>query len=143
MDLPTIDSLMKPLLQALRALGGSGSIAEIYDTVAELQNLPEEILGQLHDPEKSTESEVAYRLAWARTYLRKYGLLENSSRGVWTLTPKARDTENVDPAEVVKFVRALDSKAGSKRKSQSKSVSADEDLTHMPNGVRSFTASSQ
>ena len=117
---------MKPLLQALRALGGSGSIAEIYDTVAELQNLPEEILGQLHDPEKSTESEVAYRLAWARTYLRKYGLLENSSRGVWTLTPKARDTENVDPAEVVKFVRALDSKAGSKRKSQSKSVSADE-----------------
>ena len=59
MDLPTIDSLMKPLLQALRALGGSGSIAEIYDTVAELQNLPEEILGQLHDPEKSTESEVA------------------------------------------------------------------------------------
>ena len=126
MELPTFDSLMNPLLRALRTLGGSGSIAEIYDTVAELEDIPEEILGRLHDPEKSTASEVAYRLAWARTYLKKYGLLENSSRGVWALTPKAKSTENVDATEVVKFVRALDSKAGPKRKSPSKTISADE-----------------
>ena len=60
---------MNPLLRALRALGGSGSIEEIYDKVVELEKLPEEVLAQLHDPENSTQSEVGYRLAWARTYL--------------------------------------------------------------------------
>ena len=61
MKLPTYDNLMNPLLRALRALGGSGSVDEIYDKVSELENIPEEILGQLHDPENSNVSEVAYR----------------------------------------------------------------------------------
>ena len=75
--------------------------------MAELENIPEDILGQLHDPDKSNVSEVAYRLGWTRTYLRNFGLLENSSRGVWALTSKAKNTDKVDSAEVVKFVRAL------------------------------------
>src|SRR3954454_4820244 len=88
MKIPTFDRLMNPLLCALKALGGSGSIEEIYDKVVELEKLPEDVLVQLHDPEKSNESEVAYRLAWARTYLKKYGYLENSTRGVWSLSPR-------------------------------------------------------
>ena len=83
--LPTFDDLMNPLLNALRKLGGSGSIEEIYAKTIEITGLSEEILAQLHDPEKSSQTEVGYRLAWARTYLKKYGLLENSSRGVWSL----------------------------------------------------------
>ncbi len=116
MKLPTYDTLMVPLLRALRALGGSGSIDEIYKKVVELEHIPEDIVSQLHDPEKSNLSEVAYRLAWARTYLKKYGLLENSTRGVWSLTPKAKGVEEVDPQEVVKFVRALDTKQKPKKK---------------------------
>jgi restriction system protein len=80
---PTFDRLMNPLLRALRSLGGSGSVEEIYDKVVELEKLPDDVLSQLHDPEKSNQTEVAYRLAWARTYLKKYGLLENSTRGIW------------------------------------------------------------
>ncbi len=107
--LPTYDDLMTPLLEALRKLGGSGSIEEIYAKTVEITGFPEEILAQLHDPEKSSQTEVGYRLTWARTYLRKYGLLENSSRGVWSLTEKAKTFETVDSAEVVRFVRyALD-----------------------------------
>lgn len=106
--LPTFDSLMNPLLAALRQLGGSGSVDEIYERVVEIEHIPEAVLEKLHDPEKSTQTEVAYRLAWARTYLKKFGVLENSSRGVWTLTTKARDLDHVDPQEVVRFVRALD-----------------------------------
>ena len=87
---PTFDELMNPLLQALRILGGSGSIEEIYAKTVEVIGLSEEVLSQLHDPEKSSQTEVGYRLAWARTYLKKYGLLENSSRGVWSLTEKAK-----------------------------------------------------
>lgn len=79
MSLPTFDDLMNPLLKALRMLGGSGSIEEIYSKTVENTGLTEDVLAQLHDPDKSSQTEVGYRLAWARTYLRKYGLLENSS----------------------------------------------------------------
>ena len=96
--LPTFDALMNPLLGALRALGGSGSIEEVYAKTVELTDLSEQILGQLHDPEKSSQTEVGYRLAWARTYLKKYGLLENSSRGVWSLTEKAKSLDTIDPS---------------------------------------------
>ena len=105
--LPTYDSLMNPLIQALRQLGGSGSIDEIYEKVVEIENTSEDVIAKLHDPDKSNQTEVAYRLAWARTYLKKFGLLDNSSRGVWTLTSKSRDIDDVDPAEVVRTVRAL------------------------------------
>ena len=101
---------MNPLLRALRALGGSGSVEEIYDKVVEIEQLPDEVLSQLHDPENSSDTEVWYRLAWARTYLKKYGLLENSRRGVWSLTDNAKKTNEVDPQDVVRTVRALDKK---------------------------------
>lgn len=116
MTLPTFDDLMNPLLKALRVLGGSSSIEEIYGKTVEITGLSDEVLAQLHDPEKSSQTEVGYRLAWARTYLRKYGLLENSSRGVWSLTEKVRSLEFVDSAEVVRFVRALDKQEAPKKR---------------------------
>ena len=106
--LPTFDSLMNPLIQALQQLGGSGSIDEIYEKVVEIENISEDVIAKLHAPEKSNQTEVAYRLAWARTYLKKFGFLDNSSRGVWSLTSKSRGIDDVDPAEVVRIVRALD-----------------------------------
>jgi restriction system protein len=106
--IPTFDSLMNPLLNALFALGGSGSIEEIYDKVLELENINEEISSTPHNSEKSNQTEVGYRLAWARTYLKKYGFLENSSRGVWSLTPLAKEKKQVSPQIVVKEVREAD-----------------------------------
>jgi restriction system protein len=108
--LPTHEQLMNPLLRALRALGGSGSIEEIYDKVVELEQFPDEIVSQPHDPERSNRTEVEYRLAWARTYLKKYGVLENSSRGIWALTAKAKDLKTLNTPDVVRTVRALDKK---------------------------------
>ncbi len=107
---------MNPLLAALNALGGSGSVEEIYSKTVDIVQLPEDVLAQLHDPEKSSLTEVGYRLAWARTYLKKFGLLENSSRGIWSLTEKARGLDTVDSGEVVRFVRALDKAEGSKKR---------------------------
>jgi restriction system protein len=97
---------MNPLLRALNALGGSGSISEINDKVVELEKFSDEILAIPHDPEKSTQTEVEYRLAWARSWLKKYGLLENSTRGIWALAPRAKGLERVDPKEVLRSVRA-------------------------------------
>lgn len=113
--MPTFDYLMNPLLDALFALGGSGSIDEIYEKVIELEEIDEEISSTPHNPEKSNLTEVGYRLAWARTYLKKYGFLENSTRGVWALTSLAKEQKRVDPQKVVKEVREAD-KANSVQK---------------------------
>lgn len=79
--------------------------------VAEIMQLSDDQLELLHNPERSSQTEVGYRLAWTRTYLKKYGLLENSSRGVWGLTTKGREIERVNPTAVKRFARALDQKA--------------------------------
>ncbi len=101
---------MNPVLQALRELGGSGSTDEIYQRVAENLKLPESVLSVLHDPETSNQTEVQYRMAWARTYLKKFGFLETAQRGLWSLTKKAESASEVDSKEVKRFVRELDHK---------------------------------
>lgn len=116
-QMPTFDSLMNPLLNALFALGGSGSIDEIYEKVLEQENIDEEIASIPHNPEKSNQTEIAYRLAWARTYLKKYDFLENSSRGVWALTKLAKEKKHVDPQAVVREVREAD-KVAAKQKNK-------------------------
>ena len=110
--IPTYDQLMNPILRALRALGGSGSIEEIYDKVVAQENLNDQILAAIHNPDRSTGTEVAYRLAWARTYLKKCGFLENSARGIWALTSKGSSVEQVDSSDVVRTVRTVHRRIG-------------------------------
>jgi restriction system protein len=79
----------------------------LYEKVSQNIGLPDEVLAILHNPEKSNDTEIEYRLAWARTYLKKYGILEKSSRGVWAIAPDKRHIHEVDPREVVlKRIRA-------------------------------------
>ena len=69
---PTFDQLMNPTIQALHELGGSGTVEEIYAKVTQLVRLSDEQLEQLHNPERGGQTEVEYRLAWSRTYLKKF-----------------------------------------------------------------------
>src|SRR5690242_13744446 len=90
------EAFMNPVLQTLKNLGGSGTNEEINNKVIEIMGLTDSQLEVLHNPEKGSQTEVEYRLHWARSYLKKYGMLENSSRGVWALTTKGRETDKVD-----------------------------------------------
>ena len=58
-------------------------------------------------------------IAW-RQRISKFGLLENSSRGVWTLTSKARDVDEVNPAEVVRAVRTQDKERAPQKRAKRK-----------------------
>lgn len=107
-QVPTYDSMMNPLLQALHDLGSSGTIEEIAKRVGEIMGLTDEQLEVLHNPDRGGQTEFEYRLAWTRTYLKKYGLLENSARGVWALTQKGRTIDKVDEREVVRHVKEQD-----------------------------------
>ena len=104
-DVPTYQELMNPTLDALRELGGSASIQEITPRVIRDLALAPAVADYPHGNGNRTELE--YRLAWTRTYLNQYGAIENSARGVWSLTAKGRDVEEVDPQEVAAFVRQM------------------------------------
>lgn len=103
---PTFDELINPLFKALKQLGGSGSNDEIYEKVIELENFSDEILSVMHNP-KSNYSEVSYRLAWARTYLKKYGVIDNTSRSIWVINNKYEKTNEFDTKELIKKVREI------------------------------------
>lgn len=105
LKVPTYDSLFNPILKALKQLGGSGTIEEINQKVIENEAIPDKITSIPHGEDNTSQTEVEYRLAWSRTYLKSYGILENSTRGIWALTSKGMKTENVDATIVVKTVR--------------------------------------
>jgi restriction system protein len=107
MPIPTYDKLFNPLLEAMHELGGSGSVSEIEDKVAKILNLSEKEINEVH---RRNITKLSYRLAWARNYLKQYGLLENSSRGIWALTAKGLKTHKVDEEKVRKTVKRLTSK---------------------------------
>ncbi|MGO4204330.1 restriction endonuclease [Rhodococcus sp. TAF43] len=88
-QLPPYTELLWPTLQALIALGGSASNNELDSAVVEREGWSPELQGVLHGDGPGTE--VEYRLAWARTYLKGMGLLANSRRAVWSVTKRGRE----------------------------------------------------
>lgn len=108
--IPSYDTFLNPIIDALHVLGGSGTIEEINGKVIEATGLTDEQLEVIHDLEKGSQTEVEYRLAWARTYLKKYEVLENSSRGIWALTAKGKQNGHVNPAAVKRYVAELSRK---------------------------------
>lgn len=103
-NLPSFDELIIPTLKSLLELGGSGTIEEINTKVYEIENFSDEIL-QIPHGEDGGINEVAYRLSWSRTYLKKYGLLENSARGIWALAKTDFDITKLDYNEIVRKVK--------------------------------------
>ena len=95
------DDLFNPTLKALKNLGGSGSVTEIEEQVISILNLTEDAINEIH---RESTTKLIYRLAWARNYLKRYELIENSSRGVWALTESGQKTNEVDKEKVKKTV---------------------------------------
>ena len=114
-NIPTYDALMNPLIRALKSLGGSATIEELTCKVAEIAGLTDERLEVLHNPSEGGRTEVEYRLAQSRTWLKRYGLLENSSRGVWSLTAKGSQIDKIDEREVVRAVREMNKQERKKK----------------------------
>ncbi len=96
------DDLINPVLIALHHLGGSGTNSEIEEQIIKTLNLTNE---EIEDKHRGNTSKLAYRAAWARTYLKNLGLIENSSRAVWALTPEGNKISNIDKVEAIKSVR--------------------------------------
>jgi restriction system protein len=102
--MPRFTELMWPTLEALKTLGGSGTVREIDEQVFEIGNYSEEQRSVLHRGGPRTE--LAYLLRWARSYLKRAGALENSRRGIWSITDRGRALTAKDIAGIPRQVRA-------------------------------------
>ena len=92
--IPKFNELMMPVFRFLKALGGSGKNDEILNRVIALLNLPDNVVDALHCEQQGL-TELAYRIGWAKSYLKHYGILNNSERGVWSITPAYHNAQRV------------------------------------------------
>lgn len=106
---PTYTELIVPTYDALKQLGGSGTNNEIYEKVIVNLNLSDEILDEPHLGSLN-QSEVEYQLAWARTYLKNYGIIVNSARSVWSITSEYAAGLTVNAKEIVAFTAQKNAK---------------------------------
>lgn len=103
--IPAYHELMWPTLQAVQTLGGSATNAEILKQVIESAHFPEELQSIPHNDGSNTE--LNYRLAWGRTYLKIVGALTNSAAGVWSITEAGKALKQEDMREIPSRVRKL------------------------------------
>jgi restriction system protein len=103
--LPHRNDLMKPTLEAVKALGGSASNEEMVEKVIALLGIPDDLASEPYVSKRGNRdgrTQLEYDLAWTRTVLKQLGILNNSTRGVWSLTGKAFEDEplNVSTADL-------------------------------------------
>jgi restriction system protein len=103
-DLPSFDKYFPPAVESLKKRGGSATIEELEEDVAEFLKLSDEVLAVPH--KGGSSSQFQYELAWARTYLKKAGIAENSERGVWSLTEVGEKIPTEDLKLIPKKVRS-------------------------------------
>lgn len=102
-DLPSFEKYIIPTVLSMKEGGGSLTIEEMEEAVAERMALSDDVLEVPHGDGPRTQFQ--YELAWIRTYLKKAGVLTNSERGVWSLTPKGAGMSDPDLEAVPKWVR--------------------------------------
>lgn len=107
MNIPSFDQLLQPTLHALHTLGGTARIEDLNRTVIEETQLPADIAETQHVTKQGATNmtELEYRLHWARSYLKRCGLIMNVQRGFWQLTPLGKTTQTIDPGEIVRTVQ--------------------------------------
>ena len=116
-QMPTYVDLLWPTLKALESIGGSASIQELSSRVATNLSLSDEILDVPHKDGPRTK--IDYHAAWARTDLKLIGAIDNTARGVWTITDRGRNIRSEEQVrELVRETRRDRNK--SKKSSKSK-----------------------
>lgn len=93
MPVPSLLDLMNPTLLALRELGGSAAVVELNEKIIQSISLADDVLSQ-----PRSLRQIHDRMGFARTYLKKQGLITNSERGIWSFTPTGWEIPMVDLA---------------------------------------------
>jgi restriction system protein len=121
--IPRYNELLWTTLCAVRDLGHSARLDEIDERVIEREGFSEEQLAVLHNEGPRTELE--YRLAWTRTYLKKIGALGSAGRGIWETTSLGREISE-DQIEPLFQKYKAERRSERKRKRQEATLTRDD-----------------
>lgn len=107
MSIPDFQSLMLPLLESI-ADGSEHSNRAISAVIAEKYDLSDEELEQMLP--SGQNKMFTNRLAWAKAYLKKAGLLVSPTRGSLKITDKGREVLAQRPIKInIKFLKTFPS----------------------------------
>lgn len=102
MAVPDFQSVMLPLLKILGD-GEEHSLHEVISTLADQFDLTDEERRELLP--SGRQAKLANRVGWARTYMKKAGLLESTGRGKLRINDRSLDILKENPLEInVKFL---------------------------------------
>lgn len=118
----------KPLVQALRELGGSATRPEATQRVVENEGITEEELNEVRG--KNRQGRVQNEIDFARNTLVSGGILDNSIRGVWALTDYGKTVELTDEliVEIIRSERETNSKSREKERAVQDNALGDADV---------------
>jgi restriction system protein len=90
---PEFLKYINPVLTTLQANGGAGNSSNVIEQVVESLGISDD---ELEEPTSNGQSRVRNQIQWARFYLFKAGLIDNSQRGIWRLTNDALEKKLTD-----------------------------------------------
>lgn len=98
MGIPDYQSIMKPLLAYLKENPQEHRMQDVVEEMAKHFRLTNE--ERLELLPSGQQAIIDNRVAWARTYLKKAGLLDDPKRGYVKISPKGVDVISQDPPEI-------------------------------------------
>lgn len=119
-----IQGMMFATVIGLEALGRSGSNAEIDDKVAELEGLTEDDQQILMPNGRNTR--FNYFMAWARTHLKKAGIIESQGRALWAIKNDAVLPESREKCVEIYQITEANRRAQYKKSNVNEEVTEDE-----------------
>lgn len=84
----------KPVIEALKELGGSAEPEEVRKQISKDLSLSDEIVNETYG--KSNTNKFANQVAFARNYLVYGGYVDKSKPGIWSLTEKGKNIDMTD-----------------------------------------------
>lgn len=100
--IPNFDQMIIPTLEILYQCQTEMRIEEIDEQIIKKMGLGYSIHEKKHLD--THQSEFSYRAAWARTYLKKYGVIDNPERSIWKINDLYRG-EKLEANDIVSAVR--------------------------------------
>jgi restriction system protein len=101
---PRFVSFFWPVIEALKKLGGSARPAEVREEIAVKLGISDAAQAETL---QSGFPRFDNQVAWARFYLAKAGVIDSSSRGVWTLTEKGRSLASLTHHEALAIFKRV------------------------------------
>ncbi|MBC7817567.1 MAG: restriction endonuclease [Planctomycetaceae bacterium] len=105
MAVPDFQSMMLPLLEAI-ADGAEHSNSAVYSSVSKQMNLTSEDLQLIHS--RGGQTVFYYRVAWAKSYLKKAGLVRSPKFGSIQITESGQEVLKNKPAKInLRFLKQI------------------------------------